>query len=120
MHNSRRPTRRGFTIIELLAVTVIISLLALLAFPKFGDSKRRAFLSAMKSDLHNLATMAEAQFVTAHTYDGLDVPKGSAGVTLTFVGTNQGWSAQATHDGVPGITCSLDSGAGASSDPMCQ
>lgn len=120
MHNPRQLAHRGFTIIELLAVTVIIALLAMLAIPKFGDSKRRAFLAAMKSDLHNLATIAEARFASEHTYDGLTVPKGSAGVTLTFSGTSNGWSAEATHDGVPGVTCILESGAGASSDPMCQ
>jgi prepilin-type N-terminal cleavage/methylation domain-containing protein len=113
-------SRRAFTIIELLAVMAIISLLALLAMPRFGDSKRRAFLAAMQSDLHNLATMAEARFAAEHTYDGLEVPQGSAGVTLTFVGGADTWTAAATHTGVPGITCTLSSGSGVSSSPTCQ
>ncbi|MFY7948934.1 MAG: type IV pilin protein [Gemmatimonas sp.] len=120
MRISTDHSRRAFTIIELLAVMAIISVLALLAMPRFGDSKRRAFLAAMQSDLHNLATMAEARFAVEHTYDGLVVPQGSAGVTLTFVGAADSWTAAATHSGAPGVTCTLSSGSGAQSTPTCQ
>lgn len=120
MRTSNTSRRAAFTMIELLAVVTLISLLALLAMPRFGDSKRRAFLAAMQSDLHNLATIAEARFAVEQTYDGLAVPQGSAGVTLTFAGTIDSWTAQATHSGVPGVTCTLSSGAGTTSSPICQ
>lgn len=112
--------RTGFTIIELLAVVVIIAVLATLAISKFGDSKRRAYVSAMKADLHNLATIAETKFASDNSYATVDVPQGSAGVTLTFDGTSNGWTATARHNGVPGFECTLASGAGAASEPVCQ
>ena len=51
---------RGFTLIELLIVVVIIGILASIAIPKFGNTKEKAYLASMKSDLRNLATAEEA------------------------------------------------------------
>ncbi|MBY0491260.1 MAG: prepilin-type N-terminal cleavage/methylation domain-containing protein [Gemmatimonadaceae bacterium] len=112
--------RRGFTLIELLCVVLIIGILASIAITKFGDSKRRAYLTAMKTDLRNLASIAEAQFTSDNSYANVVAPQGSDGVTLTFTGTASSWSATATHASVPGMTCSLGNGAGSSSEPDCR
>ena len=112
--------RIGFTLLELLAVVTIIGLLAVLAGAKFGDSKRRAYLAAMKSDLHVVATTAESRFTSENSYENMPVPRGSAGVTLTFVGTTTGWTAQANHASLPGMTCTLASGPGITSDIECR
>lgn len=118
--STSQGNRNGFTLLELLAVVAIIGVLATLAVTKFGDSKRRAYLAAMKSDLHTIATTAESRFTSEDSYENMPIPKGSAGVTLTFVGTNTGWTATAVHSGVPGIVCTLTSGPGITSDIVCQ
>ncbi|QJR34343.1 type IV pilin protein [Gemmatimonas groenlandica] len=116
--------RTGFTIIELLIVVLIIGILASVAIAKFGESKRRAYLTAMKSDLRGLATIAESRYTSDNSYESVVAPQGSDGVTLTFTGTVSGWSGTATHVGVPGVLCTIAAGsslaANAPSEPVCQ
>ena len=93
-------SRNGFTLIELLMVVVIIGLLAAIAIPKFSNTKEKAYVAAMKTDLRNLATAEEAFFYDSAKYslsfaqmNGF-VPTG--GVTITVnEATAKGWSATA-------------------------
>lgn len=55
--------RAGFTLIELLIVLVIIGVLAAIAIPKFSQTREKAFIASMKSDLRNLATLQDIYFV---------------------------------------------------------
>src|SRR5829696_3603559 len=106
----RKNTRRGFTLIELLIVVVIIGILAAIAIPKFANTKEKAYLASMKSDLRNMATVEEGYFSDWQVYTGGSasnvggttaslsgfVP--SAGVTVTATAAaGAGWSASATH-----------------------
>ena len=121
---ARMRRRSAFTIIELLVVVLIIGILASIAIVKFGESKRRAYLAAMQSDLRGLATVAESQFTSDNSYADVVAPQGSEGVTLTFTGSPSGWSAAARHVGVPEVECSIAAGAllaaDAPSEPVCQ
>src|ERR1043166_6403069 len=109
-------SRRGFTLIELLIVVVIIGLLAAIAIPKFSNTKEKAYVAAMKSDLRNLATAEEAFFYDSAKYTSSFALMGnflaSAGVVLVInEATPAGWSATTTSLYAPGRQCALFSGA---------
>src|SRR6266853_1841637 len=61
--------RKGFTLIELLIVVVIIGILAAIAIPKFANTKGKAYIASMKSDLRNLVTAEEAFFADSVKYN---------------------------------------------------
>src|SRR5678809_1375337 len=63
-----RNNRKGFTLIELLIVVVIIGILAAIAIPKFANTKEKAYLASMKSDLRNMATVEEGYFSDFQVY----------------------------------------------------
>ena len=97
---------RGFTLIELLIVVVIIGILAAIAIPKFVNTKEKAYVAQMKSDLRNLATAEEGFFYDSAFYTSslvsLNNFNSSSGVTLTVVqATPGGWSARAVHAQTP-------------------
>ena len=90
--------RKGFTLIELLIVVVIIGILAAIAIPKFANTKEKAYLATMKSDLRNLITAQEAYFADNTVYTTslpatmYTVSTGVVGPTLTVQASNyQGW-----------------------------
>src|SRR3989442_3296985 len=60
--------RKGFTLIELLIVVVIIGILAAIAIPKFANTKAKAYIASMKSDLRNLVTAENAYFADSVKY----------------------------------------------------
>lgn len=119
--------RKGFTLIELLIVVVIIGILAAIAIPKFANTKQKAVVASMKSDLRNLVTAQEAFFSDNNDYAGSFAAAqtngvGGAGVVaftpstgnvvvITYVDA-AGWSATVTNPAVTGTpnTCGVYTG----------
>jgi len=112
---------QGFTLIELLIVVVIIGILASIAIPKFGAVREKAYLSAARADLRNLANLQDVYYNDNYTYTnnlsalGFDP---SDGVTISVgEATNLGWSATATHAGLPSESCGIFHGNAAAVTP---
>ena len=119
-----RTNRKGFTLIELLIVVVIIGILAAIAIPKFANTKEKAYLASMKSDLRNMATVEEGYFSDYQAYTG-GTAKNQGGTTQSLTGFvpsagvqvvatasgGSGWSAIASHTATS-KTCSIFIGVG--------
>jgi prepilin-type N-terminal cleavage/methylation domain-containing protein len=103
--------RKGFTLIELLIVVVIIGILAAIAIPKFANTKSKAYITAMKSDLRNLVTAEEAFFSDSSKYTAtLSQLKfqNSTGVNPPAIVVGAGfWTATVSHLQLTGQSCGL-------------
>lgn len=64
----RRVKTRGFTLIELMIVTVIVGLLAGLALPQFDAVRERAYDSATLADLNSTVDEIERYFTEHYVY----------------------------------------------------
>jgi type IV pilus assembly protein PilA len=128
MHNMRK----GFTLIELLIVVVIIGILAAIAIPKFANTKQKAYITAMKSDLRNLVTAEEAYFADSSKYTGVVTDlkfqsTNSVSTPAITAGTGN-WYATVSHSQIAspfqcgvGINTTNPVVAGASEgEPICQ
>jgi type IV pilus assembly protein PilA len=113
--------KKGFTLIELLIVVVIIGILAAIAIPKFANTKEKAYVAAMKSDLRNIATYEEQYAAdsqgayfggTATAAAPLQGFSPSQNVTVTVTNTAgppPSWTATASHTQTS-KTCQMTNG----------
>ena len=118
------PQRRGFTLIEVLIVIVILGVLAAIAIPKYSQAKAKAYFAVMRTDLRNVMTAQEAYQQLAGTYYAGPIPvpgtdlTASAGVTITLSDvTATGWAATATHAAAAGRVCAVYGGTAAPPPP---
>jgi prepilin-type N-terminal cleavage/methylation domain-containing protein len=58
--------KKGFTLIEILVVLVVISALAGIAIPRYAGAKDKAYVAAMEADLHILAVYEEQYAADNH------------------------------------------------------
>jgi len=76
---------RGFTLVELMIVVVIVSLLAMVAVPSYNVSVSKARRADAQSSLSNLSGAMERFFTENGTYDG------AAGTSGTPTTTGAPW-----------------------------
>ena len=107
---------KGFTLLELIVVAVILGFLAAIAIQRFANTKERAYLAAMKADLRNLVTAEvvystdSLRFTTVIGSGGLtyQVSTGNTGPSIALTG--DGFSAQIGNTNTP-RTCVIFMGS---------
>ena len=65
---NHRQTPRGFTLIELMVVVVVVAILSAIALPAYQDSVRKSRRTAAKTAVLDLASREERFYTTTNTY----------------------------------------------------
>ena len=98
--------RKGFTLIEVLVVMVVLAILSGIAIAKYLDTKEAAYVASMKADLRNFALYEQNYHMDSQGsfFSGDGSAQGfvpTAGVTIAATadpGPPPSWHAQATHN----------------------
>jgi prepilin-type N-terminal cleavage/methylation domain-containing protein len=107
--------RKGFTIVELLTVMLLISALSAMAVPRFREYKTRALIATMQSDLGNLK-IAQESYWAEHLHYATDTSSlelrisANVAIAITSKDVSGGYTAVATHSNVPSQQCQMAMG----------
>lgn len=95
-----RP-RRGFSLVEMMFVCLVVGVLTLIALPRIRDMKRRAWVTTLTHDVRNFANTEELYWEEAGIYTTSLVAlkfQPSTDVTFTVLeATTAGYSVKAEH-----------------------
>lgn len=111
-----RLQRRGFTLIEILVVLLILSVLAGFAFARLQTTRDKSVVATMVSDLHAIMQEQEAHYIQMRAYSNdlvelLAVPSPDNTMTIPEA-TPAGWSAQVVNPRVTKV-CTVFVGSAA-------
>lgn len=79
---------KGFTIVELLIVIVVIGILAAISIVAYNGIQNRAYDTAIQNDLNNLAKLVHLESADTGTYPAGGGARLTSGVANTGNGTN--------------------------------
>ena len=78
--------KNGFTLVELLAVIVILAIILVIAVPKITDTIDNARKGSFESSIKMVAAQAETQKTVADTLEGVTFDSGTAESKVTCTG----------------------------------
>ena len=88
--------KNGFTLVELLAVIVILAIILVIAVPKITDTIDNARRGSLQSSVKMVAAQAETQKTVADTLEGVTFESGSAASPITC--TSAEWAGLNSTD----------------------
>ncbi|MFW2374801.1 MAG: type IV pilin protein [Gammaproteobacteria bacterium] len=78
MHKHLSTLQRGFTLVELLIVVIILAILAAIVVPQFASSTDDAKISALDSTLANMRSVIDLYYQQHGTYPSATAATGAA------------------------------------------
>ena len=78
--------KNGFTLVELLAVIVILAIILVIAVPKITDTIDNARKGSLESSVKMVAAQAETQKTVADTLEGVNFDAGTSAKPATCTG----------------------------------